>query len=142
MGDRTLATAKVLAAAAVLGGVLVAVLPAHAPSVLRLVILTAAAAAALDALQANVPPAGWLSPFQWLSPFRARRGQVGGPGAADEIRALHRQLSGWRRTADGAPAPPPETVRHLTTLATAALGIDPQAEEDAPPAPAGTSATT
>jgi hypothetical protein len=112
MSEQTLRPESVATAAVVIGGALVAVLPQHAMSIVRLVILTAAAAAGLYALGVNAP-ATW-----WKSPFDRRPGRSRGP---DEFESIRSGLSDWRqRIADG-PALPPDVVRMLRPLIAAAV---------------------
>lgn len=55
---------SVVAAAAVIGGALTAILPRHGLTIVALVIVTAAASAGLFALHANAPAMWWRSPFE------------------------------------------------------------------------------
>lgn len=98
-------------AAVVIGGALIALLPQHGMSIIRLVVLTAAAAAGLYALGVNAPATWWRSPFD-RRPGRARR--------PDEIDWIRSELSGWRQRVPGGPALPPEVIRMLRPLIGAA----------------------
>ena len=112
MSEQTLRPESVATAAVVIGGALIAVLPQHAMSIVRLVILTAAAAAGLYALGVNAPATWWKSPFD----RRSRRAR--GP---DEFESIRSGLSGWRRRIPDGPALPPDVVRMLRLLIAAAV---------------------
>jgi hypothetical protein len=121
MNARNLRPANTAAAALVIGGVLVVMLPQHAPSILRVVIVTIAATTGLYALAVNSPPA-WGSPFQ--RGIRWRRG-ARGPG---EVAWIRSRLWGWRRRVGRAPALPREVRDMLRPLVVTALqrqGVDP-----------------
>ena len=125
MNERNLRPANVAAAALVIGGVLLVALPRHALSIVQLVVLTAATAAALYALAANVPPTGWMSPFKWMSPFvgtvRPARDEL----SSHETDAIRSKLAGRRIPVAGAPPMPPEALRVLKPLIRSALDLGP-----------------
>jgi hypothetical protein len=124
VNERHLSIGNVAAGAVVIGGLLLVVLPQHAPSVLRLVIVTVAAAAGLHALATTVPPTGWLSPFKLMSPFGRRAPGGGGGGRWDELDPIRRKMGGWRQPMAHGPPLPPEVVRLLKNLAETALDLD------------------
>lgn len=121
MNERTYRPANIAAAAVVIAGLLIVLAPQHAPSIVRLGLVTVAAAAGLYTLAQRAPPAWWLSPFEQLRTTPARV-------ESDEIGWIRAKLSAPRqRLADGTPLPP-ETVRLLQPLIESALqreGIDP-----------------
>lgn len=106
---------RVAIAAIVLGGALAIVAPQHGGTIVRLVIATGAAAAALYAFVINAPPSWWHSPFDRSD---ARRNG-----------ALERDRLGWVRASLGSRrqriarnvALPPETLRALKPVIAAAL---------------------
>jgi hypothetical protein len=112
VSDPTLRPGSVATAAAVIGGALIALLPQHAMSIVRLVVLTAAAAAGLYALGVNAPATWWKSPFD-RRPRRSR-----GP---DEFESIHSGLSGWRQRLTEGPPLPPDVIRMLRPLVVAAV---------------------
>lgn len=125
MNERSLRPANVASAALVIGGVLLVALPRHALSIVQLVVVTAATAAALYALAANVPPTGWMSPFKWMSPFVPTVRQARDEATAHETDSIRSKISGRRvRIAGGTPMPP-ETVRLLKPLIRSALDVGP-----------------
>lgn len=128
MNERNLRPGNVGAAAVVIGGVLMVAFPGHAVAIVELVLVTAAAATALYALVLNVPPTGWMSPFKWMSPFTRKRLAVADGGASDELDLIRSRMSGRRRSVEGGPPLPPDTVRLLKPLIGAALDLDPGAE--------------
>ena len=114
-----------VAAAVLIGGVLLIALPRHAMSIVQLVIVTVSVVAGLYALAVNVPPTGWMSPFKWMSPFgRATHFGRGGKESG-EIESIHRKLSGWRQPIQNGPPMPSETLRLLKPLIRAALDLEP-----------------
>jgi hypothetical protein len=118
------------AAAVVIGGVLIGVLPHHAMSIVRLVIVTVAAAAGLYALTASAPPMWWLSPFD--RNFSRRKKSRG----SDDIESIRSKLASPRRRLAQLPPLPPESLHLLRPLIVAALereGIDPADEASARP---------
>jgi hypothetical protein len=121
MNERTLRPANIAAAAVVLGGALIVVLPQHGMSIVRIVIVTIAAGAGLYALALTSPPAWWRSPFDQLrEPARQRR--------PDELDWIRSRLGGRRQRIMSDAALPRETVRLLQPLIGAALereGLDP-----------------
>lgn len=112
MSGPTLRPGSVATAAVVIGGVLITVLPQHALSIVRLVILTAAAAAGLYALGVNAPATWWKSPFD-RGPRRSR-----GP---DEFESIRSAMAGWRQRMPEGPALPADIVRMLRPLVAAAM---------------------
>lgn len=125
MTERYLTLGNVGAAAAVFGGALLIVLPRFGMSVLQLVIVTVAVAAALRAFLSNIPPSGWLSPFKWMSPFVAATPRARTRRTSDEVTAMRSKLSGWRQPIEGGPALPPDVVRLLQPLIRTAVELDP-----------------
>lgn len=126
MNERALRPDNVAAAAVLIGGLLLIVLPQHAMSIVRVVIVTIAIATALYVLVVHVPPTGWISPFKGMSPFnrmtagRRRRRRVG------ELDLIRSSLADRRQAIDGAPALPPAVLRMLQPLITSALDLDPR----------------
>jgi hypothetical protein len=100
----------VAAAALLIGGVLVISVPQYAATVLRLMVVSVAAAAALYAIEVIAPPRWWRSPF----PARRRRTQRA--STADELDWIRALISGPRQRLDGAVPLPPELVRMLQSL--------------------------
>jgi hypothetical protein len=97
-------------------------LPQHALSIVRLAIVTVAAAAGLYALAVQAPSTWWMSPFD-----RRVRRERKGPGS-NEMRWIRSRLAGRRKRIDGGLSLPPEAVRLLQPLIRAALereGLDP-----------------
>jgi hypothetical protein len=114
MNARSLRPPNVIAAAVLIGGGLLLALPQHAPSILRLVIVTAAASAGLYALAVSAPP-GRLSPFErWLRPPRAQQG-------THEVDWIRSKLAGRRQRIPHGPPLPPEILRLLRPLIEAAV---------------------
>lgn len=134
MSELNLRPANVAAAALVIGGVLLVALPRYALAIIQLVVVTAAAATALHALAANVPPTGWMSPFKWMSPFVGTASPIRATSVSGDIATIRAKLAGRRvRTAHG-PALPPETLRLLRPLVRSALDLDP--DDASPPSAA------
>jgi hypothetical protein len=117
MNERTLRPANIAAAAIVIGGALVVMLPQHAVSIAGLVIVTIAAAAGLYALAVNAPPAWWRSPFDVF-------GGDHRPDEAHDIDRLRSGLSGRRQRIARDTALPPGTLRLLQPLIQVALERD------------------
>jgi hypothetical protein len=135
MNEHGLRPGGVAAAALIIGGVVAAALPGHAPNVLRIFIVAMAAVAGLYALSLNVPPSGWLSPFKWLSPF-GRRVRLRGVGRGQaEVDIIDSKLSGRRQRLPYGPPMPPGTLRLLRPLIRSAIEIAP--DDDVPPPSAG-----
>ena len=132
MSPRALSTSNVGAAAVVLGGIVVVLRPEHALSVLQVVLVTLAAAAAVHALSAHVPPTGWISPFKWMSPFLPDARSARGRPTRTEYRALRALMAGRRQPLEGAPALPPAVLRALRPLVRTALHLDPEGERTPP----------
>lgn len=131
MNPRTLRFGNLAAAAVLIGGVLVAVLPQHAMSVVQLVMVTVATAAALYALIVSVPVTWWKSPFD----------QSGGSGrkthGSDEMDLIRSKLSGRRHPIENGPPLPPGALHLMKPLIRVALereNLDPEAEADMAPA--------
>lgn len=104
MRDPSFRPGHVALAAVVIGSALVVMLPQHAMSIMRLVILTVGVAAALFALGVNAPPTWWRSPFDRR---RSRRRGI------DEIDRIRSYLTAWRQPVPNGPALPPEVVNLL-----------------------------
>ena len=129
MNERSLRPGHVAAAAVLIGGVLLVVLPQYGMSIVQLVIVTVAASAGLYALAVNVPSTGWISPFKWMSPFnRAASGRR--TRGSDELRSIRSKLSGRRQLIENGPPVPPEALRLLKPLIVSALDLD---TDDEPP---------
>lgn len=125
MNARNLRPANTAAATLFIGGWLVLLFPEHAPSIVRLVIVTIAATAGLYALAVNSPPA-WGSPF--LRGARRRGGRDAG-----EVAWIRARLWGWRHWLGPSVAMPAEVQRMLRPLVVTALqrqGIDPDDARD------------
>jgi hypothetical protein len=140
VNERTLRPANIAAAAAVIGGVLVVLLPRHAMSIAQVVIVTIGAGAGLQALILNAPPTWWRSPFDR---------SVGSSGQTrpvfDETSWIRAVLSGRRQKIPNGPPLPPETLRVLQPLIRTALerqGIDPDDRRSRTAARTRLSATT
>lgn len=121
MNERVFRPGTLVAAAVAIGGAVLLVLPHHAWSVGRLVVLTIASGMALHALAVNAPPTWWLSPFD--RPLTRTRGREG-----DETAWIRTTLSGRRQRITQGQALPPETLRQLQPLLRMTLaraGIDP-----------------
>lgn len=127
MNERVLHPLHIAAAALVLGGGLLLVLPQYALSIVRLVLVTVAAATALWAFTVDAPPTWWHSPFdRWT---RAER-RAGSTDDTDWIRAT---LSGPRQATENGPPLPPGALRLLQPLIRADLeraGLDLEDDED------------
>jgi hypothetical protein len=121
MNERTFRPANIAAAAVMIGGLLSLLLPQHGATILRLVIVTIAAAAGVYALAVRAPPAWWKSPFDQVSNRRRREER-------DEIDWIRSKLVGPRQRITRGRAVPPETLRLLQPLIESALereGFDP-----------------
>lgn len=122
MSENILRPAHIAAAAVTIGGALAILLPQHGMSLVRLVIVTVAAAAGLYALTIQAPPAWWMSPFD----RRHRRGRHG--AGRDDVDWIRSTLAGRRQPIDGGPPLPPQALALLQPLIRTALdreGIDP-----------------
>jgi len=128
MNSQILRPGSIAAGAVVIGGTLVLLLPQHAMSVVRLVIVTVAAAAALYAFGVHAPPRWWRSPFD-------RTPDADDPGSGSrDIDRIRSELSGWRRRVPNGPPLPPEVLsllRPLVEVAVARAGLDPGAPNSA-----------
>jgi hypothetical protein len=109
VSEQALRPGSIALAAVVIGGVLILLLPQHAMSIARLVILTSAAAAGLHALGVSAPPTWWRSPFDRPGQRRQRRGE-------DDYDRVRSALGGWRQRIPGGVPLPPEVVRLLEPL--------------------------
>lgn len=131
MNPRTLRFGNLAAAAVLIGGVLVAGLPQHAMSVVQLVIVTVATAAALYALIAIVPVTWWKSPFDRSGrPPRKTDG-------SDEMDLIRSKLSGRRHPIENGPPLPPGALHLMKPLIRLALereNLDPEDEAHRPSA--------
>jgi hypothetical protein len=139
MNPRYLRPANMAAATALICGVLVVAVPQHALSILRLGIVTAAAAACLYALLLNAPPTWWLSPFDRSG--RRRRGR----GSGGDVAWIRSRLGGRRQRIAGGRPLPSGTVQLLKPLIEATLerqGIDPADRASLAPARRLVSPTT
>lgn len=122
MNERNLRPGTVAAAAMVIGGVLMIALPQHGVSIVRLVMVTVAAAAVLYALAVSVPE--WSVRGASMSPFdRTVRPERKGRGSA-EIDRIHSELSGRRQRIGHGPPVPSAVLRHLKRLIKVALERD------------------
>jgi hypothetical protein len=115
MNDVWIRPAGMAAATVLIGGTLVAVVPQHAPTILRLVIATLAATAALHALGMNTPPRWWRSPFV-RSRSRGRKART-----ADEIDWIRSMLAAPRQRIRNGPPLPPEALALLQPVIRAGL---------------------
>jgi hypothetical protein len=113
MSDPPVRPGAIAAAAMVIGGVLIAALPQHAVSIIRLVIVTGAAGAALYVLVQRAPTAWWTSPLD--------RRRTGPRFANDEVDAIRTSFDGRRQPMAHGPPLPPETLRLLQPLIRGAL---------------------
>lgn len=118
MTDPAYRPGHLAAAALTLGGLLLIGVPERAPSIIRLVLVTLAAAGGLHLIMAHGSPAFLLSPFRWTVRDRDDEG-----GSAD-ARRLRTALEGRRHRIAGGPALPAATIRILQPLIEAALDRD------------------
>lgn len=127
MSRSLLRSLGVAAAAVVIGGFVVIVLPHRAGDILHLVVVTAAAGVSVHVLATTIPE--WAAARWVLSPFKHRPP----PGSAtdertDEISRIRDEISRRRqRMADGTPMTP-ATLRRLQPHVRVALereGLDP-----------------
>lgn len=109
MSEQAPRPGSIAMAAVVIGGVLIMLLPQHAMSIARLVILTSAAAAGLHALGVSAPAKWWRSPFDRPGRSSHRRGE-------DDYDRIRSALGGWRQRIPGGAPLPPEVVRLLKPL--------------------------
>lgn len=124
MSERRLGPWDVAAAALVIGGAITMLMPQYGASVLRLVIVTAAAAACVHALTLNVPVT-WSSPFDG-----ATRKRSGTPTHTDGVEWTRSRLSARRQTMAKGPPLPPEILRILQPLIRTSIGQnDPYVED-------------
>lgn len=125
MTDPAYRPGHLAAAALTLGGLLLIGVPQRAPSIIRLVLVTLAAAGGLHLILSHGGPAFLLSPFRWTLREKDDDG-----GSAD-ARRLRSALEGRRHRIAGAAPLPPATIRTLQPLIEAALDRD-GAGPDAP----------
>lgn len=121
MNERVLAPANVAAAALVIAGAAVVLVPRHAPTIARVLVVGVAAAAAIHALVASAPPTWWPSPFDRGMPDD---GEEEGP---DELAWIRGSMARRRQRIGYGPPVPPDTLRLLKPLVEAALqreGLD------------------
>lgn len=115
MSVHSIRPSSVVAAAVVIGGVLIAIVPQHALTILALVIVTAAASAGLFALHANAPATWWRSPFERGLPMSwGRKGR----GELDWIAS---ELGEWRQRIAFGYALPPRVLGRMKRLIETAL---------------------
>jgi hypothetical protein len=119
MNERTLRPAHMAAAALAVGGALIVIVPEHAMSIGRLLIVTVAAAAGLYALALTTSPTWWLSPFDG---HRRRRGLHERP---DEIEWIRASFGGRRQRIADDVSLPPGALRLLQPLIRVALEREP-----------------
>ena len=122
MNEHALRPLHIGSAALAIGGVLVLLMPEYSLSIVRLVIVTVAAATGLYALVVSVPTTWWTSPFD-----RTAR-QVGNGNGPEEFDSIRSTLSGPRQPIQNAPPLPGAAVRSLKPLIEAAIvreGLDP-----------------
>lgn len=115
MNDSVLRPGHVAAAALTLGGLLLLGVPSRAPGIVRLVLVTIAAAGAVYALLVHGGPTLRLSPFRWS----AR--PDGDEAAAFDAHRLRAALGGRRHRVAGGRPLPPSTIRLLQPLIEAHL---------------------
>ena len=130
MSEHALRPGGVAIAAVLIGGVLVIAFPHHVLSIIRVVVATAAAVAALHALAVNVPLTGWISPYKWMSPFSPVARREIPQGDTDEVDFIHSKLSGWRQPIKYGPPMPPAVLRLLRPIVRSALGLGQHDEVD------------
>ncbi|MGI9628241.1 MAG: hypothetical protein ACR2QM_15515 [Longimicrobiales bacterium] len=139
MSQPSLRPRDVASGALLLGGIYVLLFPHHALSVLRVTIVTLAAATGAYALLVTAPTAWWTSPFE-----RKRRAAIANTGS-EELDSIRSMFSGRRQAIEGGPTLPPQTMRLLTPLIEGALdraGLDLDKEADRDRAKAAVSAPT
>ena len=124
MSPDALRPLQVAAAALALGGILVLLNPDRTPTVVQIVLVTIAAAAALRVPLVSLPVIWWSSPFD--------RDAGDGDPAPDEVGAIRARIAGRRQRVLHGPPLPPDVVRQLRGMIRRALdrdGIDPDTEE-------------
>lgn len=129
MSESALRPGSIVAAAVMIGGLIVVLFPQHGVTVVQVVVVTAAAAVGLFALAVTVPE--W-SAVRWLmSPFNRTGRAEPERRAPHELERIRWRLSRRRqRIRDGTPLPP-EVLRLLQRLVRVALerkGLDPNRE--------------
>ena len=125
MNEQPFRPGSVAAAAILIGGGLIAAFPQHSMSIIRLVIVTIAAAAGLFALGVNAPATWWRSPFERGLPLKWKR------SGAHELHWIRSEMAGWRQRIANGPPLPPEVVRRLQPLIAVEIeraGADPADE--------------
>lgn len=122
MTDRTLRPGNIAAAAVAIGGILIVLMPQHSLSIIRLVIVTCAAAAGLFALIISVPRTWWTSPFDGRG-LPVREGV-----RSDDIESIRSVLAGRRQPIRNGPPLPAAAIRLLKPLIGVSIereGLDP-----------------
>lgn len=107
--------------ALLLGGIFVVLFPQHSVSILRVLVVTLAAATGVYALLVTAPTAWWTSPFE-----KKRRTAVAAP-ASEELNSIRSMLSGRRQVLESGAALPPQALRLLKPMIESALareGVD------------------
>lgn len=115
MNDSVLRPGHVAAATLTLGGLLLLAAPGRAPGILRLILVTIAAAGGFYALLVHGGPTRRMSAFRWTL-----RGQAEEAAAADAHR-LRATLTGRRHRIAGGRPLPPAAIRLLQSLIEAHL---------------------
>lgn len=126
MTDRTLRPGTIAAAAVAIGGILIMAMPQHSLSIVRLVIVTSAAAAGLFALRISVPRTWWTSPFDGRVP------QVEERARSDDIDRVRSMLAGRRQPIENGPPLPAAAIRLLKPLIGVSIerkGLDPSDQD-------------
>jgi hypothetical protein len=115
MNEHDVRPGEMVGACLLLGGCLLAAFPGYALSILRVVLVTLAAGAALYALAVHVPPTGWMSPFKWMSPFGkpVRPREDGTDGDTRDLASIRSKLRGWRYPGSSVPPMPPAVIAIL-----------------------------
>ncbi len=125
MSDRVLQAGSIAAAAVVIGGALILVMPQHAANIIRLVIITVAAAVVLYALTENV--AEW-NEAEWLtSPFNRSGSESDPDGASEEVDRIRATFGQPRQLLEGGTPVTPGARRLLRPLIRTTLerqGVD------------------
>lgn len=114
MSERLLRPLHVATAAVVLGGLLLVLFPQGAPTILRLVLVAGACAAALHALTAHGPPTWWRSPFD-------RQPVPGRQRTSDHAAWIRTALGRRRQRIARGIAVPPDVIRLVQPLLRAEL---------------------
>jgi len=123
MNEHNVRPAEMVGACLLIGGCLLVAFPGHAFSIVRVVLVTMAAGAALYALAVHVPPTGWMSPFKWMSPFGKPMQPKADERVGDlsDLASIRSKLRGWRYPGPRIPPMPPAVVSLLKPVIRTAL---------------------